>query len=65
MQRGVLVESIFSPGVAQLRGKGAKITVSTPPEGCRGWHADLSLSAACTGEPLNKAHAYLDWWMSG
>lgn len=65
LARGVVVESIFSPGVAQLRAKGARITVSTPIEGCRGWHADLCLSAACAGEQLDMAYAYLNWWTNG
>ena len=65
MTRGVLLESIFSPGVAQLRSKGARVTLSTPAEGCRGWHADLCLSAACDGEPLEMAYGYLNWWMQG
>lgn len=65
MTRGVLLESIFSPGVSQLRSKGAIMTVSTPIEGCRGWHADLCLSAACGGEQLDMAYAYLNWWMNG
>ncbi len=63
--KGALVASMFSPGVAQLRAKGAKVTVSTPIEGCRGWHADLCVSAACGGEQLDMAYAYLNWWMNG
>ncbi len=65
MTRGAVLESIFSPGVAQLRAKGAKVTVSTPAEGCRGWHADLCLSAACDGDQLEMAYAYLNWWTLG
>lgn len=65
MTKGVLVESMFSPAVAALRSKGAKVTVSTPAEGGRGWHADLSVSAACEGEKLDMAYAYLNWWMMG
>ena len=47
-QRGALAQSIFSPGVSHLRAKGHAVTVSTPLEGCRGWHADLCLSAAAS-----------------
>lgn len=65
ISKGVLIASVFSPAVAQLRSKGAKITVSTPVEGCRGWHADLCLSAACEGEQRDMAYAYLNWWMQG
>ena len=63
--RGVLLESIFSPTVGKWRSRGGRVTVSTPVEGCRGWHADLCLSAACTGEQLDMAYAYLNWWMNG
>ncbi len=65
LQRGALVQSIFSPGVAHLRAQGSEITVSTPLEGCRGWHADLCLSAAASGEALDMAYAYLNWWQNG
>lgn len=65
MNRGTLLGSIFSPGVALLRSKGARITLSTPAEGCRGWHADLCLSAACGGEQMDMAYDYLNWWMNG
>jgi hypothetical protein len=59
------VQSIFSPGVAHLRAQGSEIVVSTPLEGCRGWHADLCLSAAASGELLDMAYAYLNWWQNG
>lgn len=65
IQRGVLVQSIFSPGVAHLRAQGAEVVVSTPVEGCRGWHADLCLSDAAEGERLDMAYAYLNWWQNG
>jgi putative spermidine/putrescine transport system substrate-binding protein len=63
--RGAMLSSMFSPGVAQLRSAGAEVTVSTPAEGCRGWHADLCLSAACDGEQRDMAYEYLNWWMGG
>lgn len=63
--RGALMEPIFSPAVAQLRAKGARVIVATPLEGGRGWHADLCLSAACEGEKRDMAYAYLNWWMNG
>ncbi|MBC7740351.1 MAG: hypothetical protein H7245_24800 [Candidatus Saccharibacteria bacterium] len=63
--RGVVLESIFLPGVAKWRSRGGRVTVSTPVEGCRGWHADLCLSAACAGEQSDMAYAYLNWWMGG
>jgi putative spermidine/putrescine transport system substrate-binding protein len=65
VQRGALVQSIFSPGVVHLRAKGLEVVVSTPAEGCRGWHADLCLSAAAEGAALDMAYAYLNWWQTG
>ncbi len=65
MQRGALIESLFSPGAARLRSLGLPLTLSTPVEGCRGWHADLCISAAATGEVLDAAYAYLNWWQEG
>ncbi len=63
--KSVLVACMCSPGVAQLRAKGARASVSTPIEGCRGWHVDLCVSAACGGDKLGMAYAYLNWWMNG
>lgn len=65
MQRGVLLQSIFSPGVASLRSLGQDVIVSTPAEGSRGWHADLCISADTAGETLDMAYAYLNWWQNG
>ncbi len=64
-QRGALIQTIFSPGVARLRALGQDIVVSTPAEGSRGWHADLCISAAAEGEVLDRAYAYLNWWQDG
>ena len=65
LTRGVALTSIFSPAVSQSRSRGTKVTVSTPIEVCRGWHADLCLSAACEGAALDMAYGYLNWWMNG
>lgn len=65
MQRGALVQSIFSPGAARLRSLGQEVVVSTPVEGSRGWHADLCISSEAEGEVLDMAYAYLNWWQNG
>jgi putative spermidine/putrescine transport system substrate-binding protein len=65
MQRGAMVQTIFSPSVARLRSLGQDVIVSTPAEGSRGWHADLCISAATSGEMLDMAYAYLNWWQTG
>jgi putative spermidine/putrescine transport system substrate-binding protein len=66
MQRGgVVVQTMFSPGASRLRSLGVPLVVSVPVEGCRGWHADLCLSAAAEGATLDAAYAYLNWWQNG
>lgn len=66
MQRGgVVIQTLFSPGAARLRSLGVPLVVSVPVEGCRGWHADLCLSAATEGPALDAAYAYLNWWQNG
>jgi len=65
MQRGVVLQSMFSPATALLRAQGVPVKISVPEEGYRGWHVDLCLSAAAEGERLEAAYAYLNWWMNG
>lgn len=66
MQRGgVVLQSMFSPGLMELRRAGVPAVMSVPVEGFRGWHADLCISAATGGEMLDAAYAYLNWWHAG
>jgi putative spermidine/putrescine transport system substrate-binding protein len=62
---GVTIQTMFSPGAARLRTLGVPLVISTPSEGCRGWHADLCISAEAEGETLDMAYAYLNWWQDG
>lgn len=66
MQRGgVVLQSMFSPALTRLRRLGLPIALAVPIEGCRGWHADLCISAHAEGEVLDAAYDYLNWWHSG
>ena len=66
MQRGgVVVQSMFSPALTRLRRMGLPIISAVPVEGCRGWHADLCISANAGDEVLDAAYDYLNWWQSG
>ncbi len=65
MQRGTVLQSIFSPAIAMLRRQGVPVISAVPQEGYRGWHVDLCLSSATRGEALDAAYAYLNWWMDG
>lgn len=62
---GVVLQTIFSPAAAKLRGLGVPIVISTPAEGCRGWHSDLCISAATGGETLDAAYDFLNWCQDG
>ncbi len=65
MQRGTLIQSMFTPGATRLRREKMDVAVANPVEGGRGWHSDLCLSAAANGETLDAAYAYLNWWAGG
>ena len=66
MQRGgVVVESIWAPAIARLRGEGVAVRSAVPVEGYRGWHSDLCISRSASGATLDAAYAYLNWWMNG
>lgn len=65
MQRGTLVQSMFTPGATKLRRERMDFRVADPVEGGRGWHSDLCISSAATGETLDAAYAYLNWWAGG
>lgn len=65
MQRGTLVQSMFSPGATRLRREGLPVVIANPHEGGRGWHSDLCISSATTGHALDAAYAYLNWTCGG
>lgn len=61
----VLLESMFSPGVSALNGKGIPVTYAAPKEGYRGWHGVMCLSSATQGREKDAAYEYMNWWLSG
>lgn len=66
MQRGdVVVESMFSPGVATLNGQGTECVYAAPREGYRAWHGVMCLSSRTTGASRDAAYEYMNWWLSG
>ena len=66
MQRDeVIIESMFSPGVAALNGMGIPCVYAAPREGYRAWHGVMCLSAMTGGATRDAAYAYMDWWLSG
>lgn len=62
---GVVVQSMFSPGVAALNGMGIPCIYAAPREGYRAWHGVMCLSKACTGHQQDAAYAFMNWWLSG
>ena len=66
MQSGrVVIESLFSPAVAELNGRGIPVTYAAPKEGYRGWHGVMCLSANAEGSVKDAAYDYMNWWLSG
>lgn len=66
MQRdGVAVQSMFSPGVSALNGKGIPCIYAAPKEGYRAWHGVMCMSSKCQGTSQDAAYAYMNWWLSG
>ncbi|MEE4279117.1 MAG: extracellular solute-binding protein [Halieaceae bacterium] len=61
----VVIESMFSPGVATANGLGTPVAYAAPKEGYRGWHGVMCLSRECRGEALDAAYKYMNWWLSG
>lgn len=66
MRRGeATIQSMFSPGVYDLRGQGIDCVYASPKEGYRAWHGVMCLSAAAAGEVKDAAYEYMNWWLSG
>mgnify|MGYP000002887053 CR=1 FL=1 len=66
MARGeAVVESMFSPAVFALKGKGIDCVYASPKEGYRAWHGVMCLSAAASGPAKDAAYEYMNWWLSG
>lgn len=57
--------ALWSPAYFELCASGNDLVYATPKEGYRGWHSGLSLSAALNPAMLDRAYAYLNWWLSG
>ena len=66
MEKGeTVIQSMFSPGVSSVRGRGIPCIYAAPREGYRAWHGVMCLSAATTGETRDAAYEYMNWWLSG
>ncbi|MDH5426507.1 MAG: extracellular solute-binding protein, partial [Gammaproteobacteria bacterium] len=61
----VVIESMFSPAVSALNGKGIPVVYAAPKEGYRGWHGVMCLSSNTQGREKDAAYDYMNWWLSG
>ena len=66
MEKGeTVIQSMFSPGVTAVRGRGVRCIYAAPREGYRAWHGVMCLSAATSGPNRDAAYEYMNWWLSG
>ena len=66
MQRKeVVIESMFSPAVFDLKGQGIDCVYAAPKEGYRAWHGVMCLSSQTQGAVKDAAYDYMNWWLSG
>jgi putative spermidine/putrescine transport system substrate-binding protein len=59
------IQSMFSPGVASLKGAGVPCIYAAPKEGYRAWYGVMSLSSQSKGKERDGAYRYMNWWLSG
>ncbi|RLL62508.1 signal peptide prediction [Sinirhodobacter hankyongi] len=57
--------SIWSPTIVQMKRAGIRVRQARPVEGYRGWHGGMCLSRHLTGERLDRAYAWLNWYLDG
>lgn len=65
VDKRVVIESMFSPGVSSANGKGIPVRYAAPKEGYRAWHGVMCLSAKTEGYVKDAAYDYMNWWLSG
>jgi putative spermidine/putrescine transport system substrate-binding protein len=60
-----VIQSMWSPGITELRRRGVPVAEAVPQEGYRAWHGGLCLSSRLDGPMLDVAYEYLNWWLAG
>lgn len=61
----VIIQSMFSPAVADLKASGIPVRFAAPKEGYRGWHGVMCLSKHLDDRIRDVAYEYMNWWLSG
>lgn len=57
--------SIWSPTIVGMRREGLQMRQAVPKEGYRAWHGGMCLSRHLQGEKLDRAYAWLNWYLDG
>ena len=60
-----VIASMWSPAVIALKSRSVRIRQAVPVEGYRAWHGGLCLARHLEGDRLDRAYAYLNWFLSG
>ncbi|TDO99561.1 ABC transporter substrate-binding protein [Marinomonas balearica] len=61
----VVIQSMWSPAVAAVRGRGIQCAYQPLKEGYRAWGGGLGLASHLSGLELEAAYEYIDWYLSG
>lgn len=61
----VILQSMWSPAVTAVKGRGLPCVYAPLKEGYRGWGGGLGLSKNLSGIQLDAAYEYLNWTLSG
>lgn len=59
------VQSMWSPAYGDLSGEAPHFLEAVPIEGYRAWHGGMSLRHGLSGDTLDMAYDYMNWWLSG
>ena len=59
------ISSIWSPAVVGMKARGIRVRQASPAEGYRAWHGGLCLSKHLSGPRLDRAYAWLNWFLDG
>lgn len=60
-----VIESMFSPAVFALKGRGIDCVYASPKEGYRAWHGVMCMSSMANGRTRDIAYEFMNWWLSG
>jgi len=61
----VVIQSMWSPAVSAVRGKGVPCTYQPLKEGYRAWAAGLGMPSHIQGKMLDACYEFINWYLSG